>query len=296
MNSVEHTSTFRVRYYECDAYGHMNNANYLRYIQEAAFDASAAVGYDVDHYEQMGTVWLTIGNEVDFLKPLHYGDTVEVRTWVEDVQKVSSTRASEFRRVGEDELVARASTEWVYLNTSTNKPTRISDELVQAYFPGGHAHGGAPRNRFPKLPKEPISAFTMKRQVAWSDVDPQSHVNNATYFTYIEDAGIQVSAAFGWPMERYLVDGLGWFASKMRIKHVQEALLGDELEITTYLSDVKRASLTRNYVIRRPSDDQEIARAQALWAFTDVKTGRPARIPAELLKDFAENISGEDDE
>jgi acyl-CoA thioesterase FadM len=30
------TTQFRVRYVECDAHGHVNNANYLRYMQEAA--------------------------------------------------------------------------------------------------------------------------------------------------------------------------------------------------------------------------------------------------------------------
>ena len=46
-----HTRNFRVRHYECDAYGHLNNANYLRYMQEAAFDASAAAGYGMLRYE-----------------------------------------------------------------------------------------------------------------------------------------------------------------------------------------------------------------------------------------------------
>ena len=30
--SLDHTLTFRVRHYECDANGHLNHANYLRYI------------------------------------------------------------------------------------------------------------------------------------------------------------------------------------------------------------------------------------------------------------------------
>ena len=50
MPAAVHTATFRVRHYECDAYGHLNNANYARYMQEAAFDASAAVGYGKDRY------------------------------------------------------------------------------------------------------------------------------------------------------------------------------------------------------------------------------------------------------
>ena len=51
---LTNTTKFRVRYVECDAYGHVNNANYLRYMQEAAFAASAAVGYDVRRYDEIG--------------------------------------------------------------------------------------------------------------------------------------------------------------------------------------------------------------------------------------------------
>ena len=41
---LKHERLFRVRFYECDAYGHLNNSNYVRYMQETAFDASAAAG------------------------------------------------------------------------------------------------------------------------------------------------------------------------------------------------------------------------------------------------------------
>ena len=43
--SVMHTSFFRVRQYECDAYGHLNNVNYIRYLQEAIVEANASTGY-----------------------------------------------------------------------------------------------------------------------------------------------------------------------------------------------------------------------------------------------------------
>ena len=52
---MTHVRTLRVRHYECDPYGHVNQANYLRYMQEAAFGASAAAGYDLARYEAILT-------------------------------------------------------------------------------------------------------------------------------------------------------------------------------------------------------------------------------------------------
>jgi acyl-CoA thioesterase FadM len=47
--------TFRVRYYECDAYGHVNNTHYLRYLQETALDAATMMGYDASQAAAINT-------------------------------------------------------------------------------------------------------------------------------------------------------------------------------------------------------------------------------------------------
>ena len=114
--------TFRVRHYECDAYGHVNNANYLRYMQETAFDASAAAGYDLARYAEFGHYWLVRETDIEYLAPLRYGDSVRVKTWVQDFQRVRSRRAYELVRVGDEALAARATTDWVYLDSRTGRP------------------------------------------------------------------------------------------------------------------------------------------------------------------------------
>src|SRR5574338_516697 len=113
---------FRVRQYECDAYGHVNHANYLRYMQEAAIDASAAVGYDEARYNAIGHVWFIRETEIEYLRPLLYGDTVVITTWVGDFRRVRSRRFYEFHHAVSGELMARASTDWVYLEPDTGRP------------------------------------------------------------------------------------------------------------------------------------------------------------------------------
>jgi acyl-CoA thioester hydrolase len=78
--ALTHERTFRVRHYECDAYGHVNHANYVRYMQEAAFDASAAAGYDVPCYAELNRTWLVRETDITYLVPLSYGDSVTVKT------------------------------------------------------------------------------------------------------------------------------------------------------------------------------------------------------------------------
>ncbi len=58
----------------------------------------------------------------------------------------------------------------------------------------------------------------------------------------------------------------------------------------TYLSDVKRATAIRHYIIRRPKDDVLIARAHVLNVCIDLTTGLPRKFPVEFLHVVQDNV------
>ena len=70
--------------------------------------------------------------------------------------------------------------------------------------------------------------------------------------------------------------------------------MGDELEIATWVSEMKRASAVRHYTVTRVADQTLIAKSHSLYAWVDVHNGRPARILPEFLNDFASNIAASD--
>jgi acyl-CoA thioester hydrolase len=289
--AVVHYEKFRVRYYECDAYGHLNNINYLRWMQEAAFGASAAVGYDFARYEEIGHWWLVRETDIEYLVPLKYGDEVELKTWVMDWRRFHSRRAYEFTHTRTGQLAARAMTDWVYVNSNTLRPATTPEEMLLAFLPEGAPEQDRPRNRFPPPPPPPPNVFSIRKQVGWRDVDMMWHVNNATYLAYIEDVGTQVCEAHGWPMQRMMEEGFGIVARQHRIEYRQPARLGDELEIATWYSDEQRTSALRHYTIRRLGDGSLLAQARTRWVWVDMKTGRPIRIPGHFLDEFADNLA-----
>lgn len=287
---LTHERAFRVRHYECDAYGHVNHTNYLRYMQEVAFDASAAAGFDMDWYAENGRYWLIRETDITYLRPLTYGETVIIKTWVVDFQRVRSRRAYEFRLAGSGEIVATAVTDWVYLDTVAQRPVTISPEMEAAFLPDGPPVDAPPRERFPKAPPAPPKAYTMHRLVEWGDIDPAGHVNNAQYLAYLETVGVEAVNAFGWPMTRMVAHGFGVVARQVRIEYKQQAVMGDELEITTFIADAKRATAVRHYTIQRTRDAALIARAYAVWVWVDLATGRPIRVPPEFLVAFEGHV------
>lgn len=290
-----HRRAFHVRHYECDAYGHINHANYLRYMQETAFDASAAVGYDELRYQAMGTLWLIRETDIEYLRALRYGDTVEVVTWVGDFRRVRSRRFYELRHAETGEVCARANTDWVYLERDTAKPLAVPQEMIDAFAPPGSGDDSLgesiPRKRFPPAPPPPTGIFTMRRRVEWRDIDTAQHVNNATYLNYMEECGIRAAQAVGWSMGRMRGEGFAIVARRHQIEYRQQAKLGEELAISTFLSDIRRSIATRHYIIARAEDGALIAQARTLWVLVNLETNAPMRIPGEFFSDFAESIA-----
>ena len=283
------TTAFRVRYVECDAYGHVNNANYLRYMQEAAFNASAEVGYDVNRYEVMGQYWLVRETEVEYIRPLVYGDAFEINTWVADFRRVRSRRAYEFRKPQSEDIIARGTTDWVFIDSVTQRPAAVPPEMIHAFLPEGESIATQSRESFPAAPPPP-HLKDIRRRVMWQDIDQAQHVNNAVYLSYVEDCGMQLLKHFGWPVQRMLEEQVAILIRKHHIQYLQPALFDDEIEIATYVYDVKRASAMRHYAITRVSDGALLAQVHSLGVWVDLTTGLPARFPDQFRADFASNM------
>jgi acyl-CoA thioester hydrolase len=102
-----------VRWDDLDAFGHVNNAVYLTYAQEARFAWS-------------GILEMVVARaEVDFIAPIYDGDTF-LELWVSAIGNSSFTMTYEIKMKGE--LVARVKTVQVTVDMGTKKSHPIDDE------------------------------------------------------------------------------------------------------------------------------------------------------------------------
>jgi acyl-CoA thioester hydrolase len=85
-------------------------------------------------------------------------------------------------------------------------------------------------------------------------------------------------------MERYLQTGAAWVVRSFFIEYLRPAFAGDQVEIFTWAASLALREVTRKYAFRRV--DQLLARAETKWVYVDIKSGRPKRIPEELLASF----------
>jgi acyl-CoA thioester hydrolase len=111
-----------VRTYECDSYGHVNNANYLNYLEFARYEFLKDINFDYPSMVKTGYGIYIARIEIDYKKPAFTDDTLEIRSWSVKKGAVSGTLAQEIWR-GED-LLIEAKVTWAFVD-SKGMPTKM---------------------------------------------------------------------------------------------------------------------------------------------------------------------------
>jgi acyl-CoA thioester hydrolase len=60
-------------------------------------------------------------------------EEIEALTWVSDMRRVSSLRKYQFVRAGDQTLLAKAESRWVYVDTKTGRPIQIHPEIKNIF-------------------------------------------------------------------------------------------------------------------------------------------------------------------
>lgn len=128
------TTQLRVRHYEMDALGHVNNAVYQHYLEQAAIEHSEHLGFTVSLYREFGGVFVMRRVEIDYLRPAASGDILEITTWVKEMRGTRSKRHYEIRLLGEEDLVVKAEALWVWVDAATMRPRPIPSEVLTAFL------------------------------------------------------------------------------------------------------------------------------------------------------------------
>lgn len=120
--TMKHSCTLRVRTYECDAYGHVNNAVYLNYLEYARHEYLRAVGFNYLEVIQSGYGLYVARIEIDYKKSAYLDDELTIISWPEKKGAVSGVMAQEIYR-GQD-LICQARVHWAFVD-SQGRPTKI---------------------------------------------------------------------------------------------------------------------------------------------------------------------------
>jgi acyl-CoA thioester hydrolase len=115
---------------DIDHMGHVNNAAYLKWVQEAVIDYWRSVAPPEAVAQHL---WVALKHEITYLKPTFLQDAVVAEVIAEKVQGARAFFRTVVRR-GED-VLSEISSCWCCLDAATQRPARLARDVVGRFLP-----------------------------------------------------------------------------------------------------------------------------------------------------------------
>ncbi|WP_338445150.1 thioesterase family protein [Pelagerythrobacter marensis] len=115
---------------DIDFMGHVNNARYLNWVQDAVLAHWRKLA---PAEEVSGKAWVALKHEITYRKPAFLEDDVIARTVLESIKGARAFYSTVIHR-GE-EVLAEVKSSWCCIDAETLRPARIGEEVARFFFP-----------------------------------------------------------------------------------------------------------------------------------------------------------------
>jgi acyl-CoA thioester hydrolase len=115
-------------------------------------------------------------------------------------------------------------------------------------------------------------------EVRYSDLDPQGHVNNASYLTYFEQARIAYILQLGLWDGRSFLD-IGIVLAEARVTFRAPVLYGQDVRVGVRVPRLGNKSLTMEYLLEDAACGQELASGATVLVTYDYRSGATIPLP-----------------
>jgi acyl-CoA thioester hydrolase len=116
-----------------DVQGHVSNVAYVGWMQDVAIEHSAAAGWPMERYLELGAGWVVRSHFIEYLRPAFADELIGAHTWVPRFDQRSTPRRYLFVRDGDGTVLAQAETMWVFVDLTTGRRRPIPAELLEAF-------------------------------------------------------------------------------------------------------------------------------------------------------------------
>lgn len=116
-------------------------------------------------------------------------------------------------------------------------------------------------------------------EVRYGDLDPQGHVNNARFLTYMEQARVAYYKHLGlWAGGSFL--DFGAILAEVRVTFRAPILWGDPLRVGMRVTRLGNKSMTAEYLLDNEQDGKEFASGTAVLVAYDYRQACTVPVPA----------------
>jgi medium-chain acyl-[acyl-carrier-protein] hydrolase len=171
----------------------------FKLLQEAAIKHADQFDAGTRAMATRGESWVLNRMAAAIHRYPRYEEPVRVVTWSSGIRTFKGYR--DFRVYGGDELLASASSLWLYVDLKTKSLVRVPEEIARSFPSRPGAVFMTELDKLRLIPPCSVSPAACRASVRYSDVDGNGHVNNTTYFDILQTA----LARGGFPRRPHVV-------------------------------------------------------------------------------------------
>jgi len=129
-----HLIELSVQSADIDAYGHVNNAVYLSWLDRAAWSHSTALGVPLEQCLSLRRGMAAQRIEIEYLRAALSGEQVQVGTWIVGTDgRLRAERRFQVWRAADAVTLARARIDYVCINLDSGRAARMPEAFARAY-------------------------------------------------------------------------------------------------------------------------------------------------------------------
>lgn len=128
-----------------------------------------------------------------------------------------------------------------------------------------------------------MNTYRKDRVVEIGDLDHLKHVNNVRYLDWVQEISGEHWDELARPDWK---STYRWVVRSHQITYHRPALLGQVLQLSTYVPETRGPMSIRQVDIRLKESGEKIAECRTEWVLLDAARGRPVRIPEAMQRVF----------
>jgi len=118
-----------------DALEHVNNREFLRWMEAAAVLHSDANGWTTERYLASGAAWVAARHAIDYLRPAFEGDRLSVWTWIESIEARTCGRRYMVTRDADGKALAIGRSVWAFVDLASHRGVPVPAQVAAAFEP-----------------------------------------------------------------------------------------------------------------------------------------------------------------
>jgi acyl-ACP thioesterase len=213
-NDLTLNSTFKITSADTDMFMRLKLGGMVNLLIQSAINSAESLGFGFKNLKEQKLFWVLSRLTVEIYHPLTWNQEVEVETWPKSVEGLLYTR-DYIIRDQEQNIIARATSGWLAIDTTTKKPKIIDGIQAEMFVQLKHKHG---LSESPvKLPGA-TKGDSFEVQSGYFDFDLNNHVTSTRYVD--------------WMMDTFTFDfHKNHYPKKLSVNFMKETLPGDLLNI-----------------------------------------------------------------